>query len=581
MTGVLACISRLVAGGTMRSFDTDPASVVSASRGQRVHRDSLAHSDNLVRNLYEVRTGVWSLVGNGLSNQTFIDAPDGIIAIDTGESNEEMRSALSELRKVTNRPIVAVIYTHFHYVAGTREIFLEAGKGLPVYGHEKIDFNRSRAATEIGPSYGRGLVYQFGIALPPDGPDGLVNVGLGLHYRNRDHHPFTNGYVPPTIEWRGGEKVTIAGLKVEVTHAPSDADDSVTLWFPEIKTCVHNIVWPVLFNIFAIRGEEYRDPLQLVRGIDHVMSLGAEYLVAAHGPPMIGAVEIQERVMRDRDSIQFLWDQTVRGMNKGMTMDEIASTVSLPSEFDNDFLTSELYGVAEHHVRQIYSGIRGWFDGDPSKLFPLEPQERASRLVAGFGGTKEVARQAEEAVKNNDLRWALELSSWLVAQSTATSSDRQRLAGVLREIGYRSAAANIRNWCLTTARDLDGTDDLSRFCSHRLREAQVLAMSPKESLNLLRVMLDPLLAEGIDCHIGFDLSPTESHGLHVRRCVAVVTDGTIATNRIQTSFQTWASILAGSIALSDSIATGSTLVSGNSSEVLEAMAVFENSGLRR
>ena len=33
-------------------------------------------------------------MGNGLSNQTFVEGPEGIIAIDTGESVQEMREAI-------------------------------------------------------------------------------------------------------------------------------------------------------------------------------------------------------------------------------------------------------------------------------------------------------------------------------------------------------------------------------------------------------------------------------------------------------------------------------------------------------
>ena len=54
-------------------------------------------------------------------------------------------------------------------------------------------------------------------------------------------------------------KATIAGLAVEFYPAPSDATDSATIWFPELKLAVNNLLWPALFNVFAIRGEEYRD----------------------------------------------------------------------------------------------------------------------------------------------------------------------------------------------------------------------------------------------------------------------------------------------------------------------------------
>ncbi|MGA0878131.1 MAG: alkyl sulfatase dimerization domain-containing protein [Ilumatobacteraceae bacterium] len=564
----------------MRSFDTDPSAVVVAERGQLVHRRALEHVHRLERRLYQVRDGVWSLVGNGLSNQTFIDAPDGIIAIDTGESEEEMRSALVDLREVTKRPVVAVVYTHFHYVSGTKEIFRDAGHEMPVHGHVRIPFNRRRAMSEIGPAYSRGLVYQFGTSMPLDGPDGVVSMGLGLFYRNPAHHPFTDGFVPPTVEWHGGESTSIAGLRVEVTHAPSDADDSVTLWFPDISTCVHNIVWPVLFNIFAIRGEEYRDPQVLVNGIDHILGLAPEHLVGTHGPPISGADEIRRRVTADRDSIQFLWDQTVRGMNKGLTSDEIASTVSLPPSCDEDHLTSELYGVAEHHVRQIMSGMRGWFDGDPAKLFPLEPHERADRLVQGFGGPDEVARLVDEAVASDDLRWAMELATWMAARHGASETDHRRLADVLRAVGYRSSAANIRNWCITTARDLDGSTDLSRVRTHRLRESQILAMSPRDSVRLLRVMLDPERAAGLHRVIGIDFDGEPSLDLEIRNSVSVISDGHEAVDRLTLSRTTWARILSGRMSLGDAIALGAATIIGSRDQIVELLAVFENQGLR-
>ena len=564
----------------MRSFDPDPNVIVTGPRGQRVHRVALQHVDRLKRHLYEIRSGVWSLVGNGLSNQTFIEAPEGIIAIDTGESDEEMRSAIAELRSVTDRPIVAVIYTHFHYVNGTKEVLREAAADLPIYGHERISFNRQRAMTEIGPAYGRGLVYQFGTSLPLDGPDGVVSMGLGLFYRNPDHHPFTDGYVAPNITWSGGESVIIGGLRVEITHAPSDADDSVTLWFPEISTCVHNLVWPALFNIFAIRGEEYRDPEVLIRGIDHILSLNSEHLVGTHGPPISGAADIHRRVTADRDSIQFHWDQTVRGMNKGLTSDELSYLVTLPASCDSDYLTSELYGVAEHHVRQIMAGMRGWFDGDPAKLFPLESHERATRLVQGFGGAEKVARLVDEAIESHDLRWALELSSWLVARHDGTREDRERLAAVLRHIGNQSTAANIRNWCLTTARDLDGSTDQSRLRVHRLREGQVLKMSSFQSLRILRVLLDPERAAGMHQMVGFDFDSGISADLVIRNCVSVVSEGRVAENRIALTHEIWAKILGGRSSMSDALAHGDVTASGSQERILEILSVFENPGLR-
>lgn len=564
----------------MRSFDKDPAVTVTDTRGQRVHRGALAHTARLSRNFYTVRPGIWAFVGNGLSNQSFVEGPEGVLVIDTGESVEEMRAALTELRKHCEAPVVAVLYTHFHYVGGTQAVFEEAGGPLPIYGHERIPENLKRVGAEIGPVYARGLTHQFGLRLPLDGPDGLVNEGLGVYFRNPEHAPFTPGFIAPTSTFRGGETLTLAGLTLEVTHAPSDSDDSVTFWFPELGVCVQNLVWPTLFNIFPIRGEAYRDPQVLLEGIDHLLALRPEHMLGAHGPPLSGREEIFQRTQAYRDSIQFLWDQTVRGMNRGLTADQMAHRVVLPAACDDDYLTTEFYGVAEHHVRQISAGVRGWFDGDPARLFPLEPQERAGRLVDGLGGADAVRARVAEARGSNDLRWALELASWLAARESGEDQDRKLLAEVLRDVAGRTHAANIRNWCLTVARDLDGSTDLSALRQHRLRPHQLAGMTPRESLHLLRVMLDPERALGIDHHIAFRFPDAADAGVHIRNGVSVATDGAGAASALAMSHSALLSLLTGKATLSGLAATGEVVIEGDPGAVVRALGCYDLQSFR-
>ncbi|MBU6328997.1 MAG: MBL fold metallo-hydrolase [Acidobacteria bacterium] len=563
-----------------RSFAIDDTATVTLPGGQRAHRDHVAQSEVIRREFHVVTDGVWCLVGNGLSNQTFIEGPDGIIAIDTGESTEEMREAIAELRAVTDRPIVAVLYTHFHYVCGTEAVFEDGGsREIPIWAHERVVDNRARAATEIAPAYGRGLLEQFAMALPADGPDGVVNVGLGFFYRNPAHAPFTSVFVPPTHTFGATASITVAGLPVEVTHAPSDADDSVTYWFPTLGVAVNNLVWPVLFNVYAIRGEEYRDPQVLVAGIDHLLALGADHLLATHGPPMSGREVIHERVTRYRDAIQFLWDQAVRLTNRGLFSADLGLAVQLPPECDDDNITAERYGVAEHHLRQIRSGLFGWFDGDESQLFPLPTAERSARLVAGFGGPAVVRSQADAALVADDLRWATELSTWLV-RSEDDPADRQRLARCLRLIAERTPAANIRSWCLTRALALDGTIDTSRLFRHRFSRAQVLGAPPDRSVHILRVLVDPELAHGIDLRLAWCFSDGTVTGLHLRNSIACPTDGADADATVHCSIETWAELLTGRLALTAALADGSVTVEGDEDRVVGALGVFDVDGLR-
>ncbi len=571
------------------SFDLDDANVATGPRGQVGHKRHIEQTERLVRKVWSPRPGVWSVVGNGLSNQNFVEGPEGLICIDSGESNQEMAWALAEVRKHTDAPVAAVLYTHFHYIGGTRAILDEVGDGadqIPIWGHPGIEGNLARIGGEVSAAAQRGLVHQMAILMPTDGEDGTINLGLGESFRHADHAPFTREVILPNnfFDPDGTTTTTVAGLTIEVTPAPSDADDSVTIWFPELGLGVNNILWPTLFNVFAIRGEEYRDPRLLLEGLDHLGTLGAEHLMCCHGPPLSGADEIADHIETYRDSIQFMWDQTVRGLNRGLTVDELTEAVQLPADYDGSYLTHQYYGLVEHHVRQIHAGLRGWFDGHEALLFPTPPLERAQKLIAGFGGADEVRAQSRAALADGDTRWALELATWLVRSDVnehgridgGTPEDRSLLASILRVIGQRTTSANARNWLITRALELEGSLDLSRFRTHRFNRAEVLANPPDLYVRVLRVTLDPAKAEGINEHIRWEFSDGTTVGLHVRRSVAVPTDGEGAELVIRLDHATWAEILGTKLQFSDAILSGDVELVGDAGRLAKVLAAFDH-----
>ncbi len=527
------------------SFDSNDSRVATSSRGALARREAIEHAQRFERRLEHVTDGVWCAVGNGLSNQTFVEGPDGLIVIDTGDSIEEMTWSLEQVRAHTTAPVVGVIYSHFHYVGGTQAL-VDAGASsqLSIWSHAGVAANRSRQAGEVGPVSQYGLVHQFGMLLPPAGPDGLVSGGIGPAFRIPENAPFTEGFLAPTDTFDEPTTISLAGLTIELTPAESDATDSITIWFPQLGVCVNNLAWPALFNVFAIRGEEYRDPRILLAGLDHMIGLGAEHLVGAHGPPISGAERISTELTRSRDAIQFMWDQTVRGVNKGLTHGELIEFVQLPESYGTSYFQTQFYGLVEHHVRQIHTGLRGWFDGDTAQLFPVPPVERAQRLIDGFGGVGEVRAQVDAALADDDLRWALELASWLVRLDPECGEDRGRLASALRAIGQRTTAANIRNWCLTRALELDGHLDVSRFRRHRFSGGQLATADAGELVHILRVMLDPARCGGAERHLRVQF-PDGAAGLHVRNGVAAPTDGDGAELVLEIDRRVWGDVLNG------------------------------------
>ena len=66
--------------------------------------------------------GIWVLGGYSITNVVVIETEEGLIIIDSGDSEEEGNKLKEAIRKnISQKPIIAAIYTHSHYCMGTGE----------------------------------------------------------------------------------------------------------------------------------------------------------------------------------------------------------------------------------------------------------------------------------------------------------------------------------------------------------------------------------------------------------------------------------------------------------------------------
>src|SRR5512141_1194137 len=62
--------------------------------------------------------GIWVFGGYALAPMSVIEAEDGLIAFDTGDTKHDGQRMFEAIRTVTKKPIKAIIYGHSHPVAG-------------------------------------------------------------------------------------------------------------------------------------------------------------------------------------------------------------------------------------------------------------------------------------------------------------------------------------------------------------------------------------------------------------------------------------------------------------------------------
>jgi len=476
----------------------------------------------MVPGVYQVADSVYLAYGYALTSPTMIVGDDGVIIVDPSEDVTTSKVAWAELRKFSDKPVKAIIYSHWHvdHWAGVRAFTTPeavASGEVKIIAHRDFLGNLiMNAAGGTGPIIQARVDYSLGTYLEPDAK-GRINGGLGPQYIAKDP-----SLIIPNVLVDDVLDITIAGVKMHIKWIPSEAPDEIAVWFPELEVLhtVEIIQGESYPNVHTIRGSRYRDPELWFTGVDKLREFPAKYMVPSHGRPVSGYKEVADTLTAYRDGIQYVYDQTLRHINKGLLPNELVDVVKLPPHLERHPWLGDFYGGVPHTVRQIYVGELGWFLGDPTFLDPIRPIEASKRYVDMMGGRKDVLNAAKRASKSGDHQWAAELTTHLIRIDNNDQDARILKAETLRQIGYTRSNINWRNWYLTSAQELENTIDFSNKTD--LASPDLLRAFPtSELLNGFRFRLKA--EETLDVHmtLGFyqpDLD--EGFGLEIRRGVA-------------------------------------------------------------
>ncbi|HMV01563.1 MAG TPA: alkyl sulfatase dimerization domain-containing protein, partial [Rhodocyclaceae bacterium] len=378
--------------------------------------------------------------------------------------------------------------------------------------------------------------------------DSMPNQGLGETFFPLDRYKPQPGFVRPNRLIDDGQSEHIDGISFQFWHAPSDSDDTLLIWMPDDGVVINNIAWPVMFNIYTLRGEMFRNPTRLLPGLDRILELQPRHMVGVHGVPISGVADIQRAVTEYRDCIQFTYDQTVRGINLGLSPDELVRFVKLPKALTEGRLTGQFYGELSYYVRQIYAGLVGWFGSDTVELHPLPEQESARRWCELAGGTDAVLAKAQQAMTNKEYQWAAELATQALRAGRAGDQARQTKADALRAMGQVTTAANTRSWYLTQARELEGTVNTQKLPIRFVTAATVRQMPVATYVNAMRFRVDPALSANAErtLHLSIDAS---DFTLTLRHGVVTVSSGLSAQAdaSVRLGMDSWAPLVAGDV----------------------------------
>jgi len=487
-----------------------------------VHPKLTEHSQKMVPGVYQVAENVYLAYGYALTNPAMIVGDDGVIIVDPPEDVNKGLLALEEFRKFTDKPVKAVIYSHWHIdhfggVGAFTTHEAAASGDVKVIAHKTFLANVIRNSTGgTGPIIGARVDYSLGTLLEV-GPEGRVNGGLGPDFVIENP-----SLIAPNVLIDDVLNITIAGVRMEIKWIPSEAPDEIAVWLPDLEVLhtVEILQGESFPNLHTIRGTRYRDLELWFKGIDTLREYPAKYTVASHGRPISGYDEVAGTLTAYRDAIQYVYDQTLRYINKGYLPDDLVEVVKLPAHLAEHPWLGDFYGGVQHSVRQIYNGELGWFNGDPTFLAPTRPVEASQRYVHLMGGRDAVYAAAAKAAETGDHQWAAELTTHIIRINHDDWDARNLKAEALRQIGYTMTNINWRNWYLTSAKELDGSIDYSMRLD--LQAPDLLRAFPTaDIINGLRYRLKAEDTLDVNMTMGFRFPDVdESLGLEIRRGIA-------------------------------------------------------------
>lgn len=442
-------------------WDLDAYAFVDGEAPPTVHPSLWRHMRYLKHHgLFEVSRGIWQVRGFDLSNMTIVSGETGWILIDPLTTREVAAAALELVNETLGeRPVSAVIYSHSHadHFGGVRGVAsledVQSGR-TQVIAPEHFMEEAASENVMAGGAMQRRAAFQFGAGLVP-GLSGQMGSGIGAAVSRG-----TITLLEPTdIIRETGERRTIDGVDLEFqivsgSEAPSELNVYVeaarTFLTAEIATCtMHNILTP--------RGAKVRDTRAWARFLDEAVTDFApksDVVISSHCWPQFGNEAGTQWLSAQRDNYRYLHDQTVRRMNQGATMAEIAESVPMPPQLAEEWSNHGYYGTYSHNSKAIYQFYLSWYDAVPANLHAHPPVARAARMVDALGGGERVIALARNAMAEGDYRWSSDLLQQLVFADPANAEARGLLADSYEQQGYQSESAIWRNQFLVAANEL-------------------------------------------------------------------------------------------------------------------------------
>ena len=362
-------------------------------------------------------------MASGVGNTFVVRSGEGDVIFDTGliiqaaEQYEVLHQALGNIQPTA----VVLSHSHADHVGGAR--MWASPQTELVTSSEFLE--EQRYLTQLNPYLHRRNRVLF--PWLPEEP----RVLPGMNFRG----------LIPDVEVKKGEprRFTQSGRVFELWSLPgAEGSDNLLLWLPEEKILLSGDFFgpqfPQFPNIFTMRGEKVRRPIEYIESLNTVIGFAPELILPSHLGPIEGAERIMADLTRIRDAVQWVHDQTVAGMNAGKTLSEVMADVRLPS----DIALSQRHGKVSWAVKSIWEYYATWFHFDRTSELYGTPQTAVLEDLSRAIDDETITKIIDEAIQRDEWERALHLLELLEGNQGLTDALKDRWVAVITALRERS-----------------------------------------------------------------------------------------------------------------------------------------------
>ncbi|WP_310535056.1 alkyl sulfatase dimerization domain-containing protein [Novosphingobium sp.] len=372
--------------------------------------------------------GIWEC--RGVGNSYLVTTEGESVLVNAGTLADAKRGK-DLFAKVSAAPIARIVLTQSH---------ANQYGGLEVYKTPQNDviahklYPQERQISEmLSQHYRRGSRRIFG----------------GITGRTEDMVP-TAEVRPDRLIGDEGLRFSVGEREFEVIWTPGgETRSAVIVWLPADRIAIVGNLFGPLFgnhpNLNTLRGDKPRSAMEFVASVRKLRELRPVQILTGH-EDIRGEAHVAEITARIADAVEWVHDETVKGMNAGTDLQTLMREIRTPEALT---LTEE-YGKLSWNIRAIWHEYSGWFDParGTTELYGVPAESVGPAIAELIGGLAPLVTKAREFVKLGQPLEALHLLRLAAADDASSLEVRRAKRDALIMLDHQTGGKNLweRRW---------------------------------------------------------------------------------------------------------------------------------------